>query len=247
VLTYFVLKIFSPAYLSPAYVFALPSLIYFFSQREQRTLLWKGAAAICGLVLIFNVFPSGIHYITYYKYLSINFNKTLDSLIKDINTRYPHQRADIFLDAIDPSTGVASYFIFTEFLQYEGLSWQRFDFKSSVKTEYNTSQYIKEFLSRFPFTIFQDNKFFEISKGGYLIITPDSTTKNISKAYIQSLSKDYDLLFRTKSPLAFPNLNLKTLVKYILAKRLTAEQKKEGLMINENLTQRPDYYVFIKR
>jgi len=47
--------------------------------------------------------------------------------------------------------------------------------------------------------------------------------------------------------LAFPNLNLKTLVKYILSKRLPQNQRKEGLMLNENLMHWPDYYVFIKR
>jgi len=61
------------------------------------------------------------------------------------------------------------------------------------------------------------------------------------------LKKDYDLVFQTKSPLAFPNINLKTLAKYILSSRLTQKQKEEGLMVNENLIESPNYYVFIKR
>ena len=83
------------------------------------------------------------------------------------------------------------------------------------------------FLSRQPFTIFKGNKTFEISKGDYLVITPDSAAKNITGPYIQSLGQDYDLIFKTESPLAFPNFNLKTLAKYILAKRLTTEQKRK--------------------
>jgi len=245
VLGYFVLNIYSPAYLLPAYIFALPPLIYFFSQAEQRTLFWKGAAAICGLALLLNVFPAGIHYLTYHKYLSVNFNKTQDFLIRDINSRYPRQRANIFLDAIEPSTGGLIYSIFAEFLQYKGLPWERFDFKSNVKTEDLFLLNMENLNS--PFSVFQNNKFFEISKGDYLIITPDSTTKNINKAYIQSLGKDYDLLFRTKSPLAFPNLNLKTPIKYFLSKRLSQGQKEKGVMINENLMHWPDYYVFIRK
>ena len=105
------------------------------------------------------------------------------------------------------------------------------------------------FKSYAPFPLFQNNKFFEISKGDYLIITADgSTTKNITPAYIQSLNKDYNLVFRTYSPLAFPNLNLKTLAKYLLSQRLSENQKiKQGVMVNENLMQWPDYYVFIRK
>jgi len=245
VLAFFILKIFGIYYLLPAYIFALPPLIYFFSQREQRTLLWKGAAAVCGVALLLNVFPTGIHYLTYYKYTPINFNKTIDFLIQDINSRYPHKRANIFLDAIDSSGGGGVYFMFAEFLQYKGLSWERFDFKSNVKMEDNFLLNIENFNP--PFTVFQKNKFFEISKGDYLIVSPWGTKVNTTKAYIQSLNKDYDLLFKTKSPLAFPSFNLKTLVKYFLSKKLSENQKNEGLMINKNLIIWPDYYVFVKR
>ncbi len=250
VLAYFVLNIFAPNYLFPAYIFALPPLIYFFSQHEQKTILFKGVAIICGAVLIFNVFPTGIHYIAYYKYLPINFNKTLDFLVQDINIKHSQspKRANIFIDAVDTGGGTAVYFIFAEFLQYKGLTWNKFDFKSNVETENNFSQYINDFLSRQPFTIFKVDNFSEMAKGDYLIITPDSTTKNITQDYLESLNKDYDLVFKTKSPLAFPNLNLKTLAKYFLSKILSQSQKiKQGVMINENLMQWPDYYVFVKK
>ncbi len=249
VIGYFILNIYSPNYMLPAYIFALPPLIYFFTQAEQRTLFWKSTMAISGLLLIFNVIPTGIHNITYQKYLPLNFNKTLDFLIQDIDSRYPDKRANIFIDAINPNTGAGVYFIIGEFLQHKGLTWNRFDFKSSVATNDTVLENIENFKSYVPFTLFQNNKFFQISKGDYLIITADgSTTKNITPEYIQSLNKDYDLVFRTYSPLAVPNLNLKILAKYILSKRLSQEQKaKEGIMLNENLMQWPDYYVFIRK
>ncbi len=246
VLAYFVLNIYSPNYLMPAYIFALPPLIYFFAQTQQRTLIWKGIMIICCLVLVFNVFPAGIHYLTYYKYLSVNFNKTLDFLIKDIDSRYPDKRADIFIDAVDPKAGAAVYFIFTNFLEYKGLSPQRFDFKSTLKT--GDAFLIKIQGNRLPYTIFQDNAPQQIKSGDYFIVPSEATTKNITSNYLQSLNKDYALLFKTTSPLAFPSLNLKTLAKYILSQRLSQSQKtEEGLIINENLMHWPDYYVFIKR
>jgi len=148
-----------------------------------------------------------------------------------------------------PPAGGGVDFIIGEFLQYKGLTWDRFDFKSNVKTTNNIVQNIEDFQNHAPFTIFQNNKFFEISKGDYLIITTDdSTTKNITQEYIQSLSHDYNLIFKTSSPLAVPNLNLKTLAKYFLSKILDQSQKmKQGLLLNENLMQWPDYYVFIHK
>jgi len=244
VFSYFTLKMFSPYYLVPAYIFALPPLIYFFSQKEARTIFWKSAAGLCGGLLIFNVFPAGMHYLTYYKYLPLNFNKTLDFLIQDINYRYPNKRASIFIDGVDPSTGGGIYFMDAEFLQYKGLSWTRFDLKSDVKIRDAFLENIKNF--NVPFSVFQD-KFSKISKGDYLIVTPRGTTKNIDEAYIKSLEKDYDLVFRTKSPLAFPSFDLKTLAKYILSKNTSQTEREKGLMINENLMNWPDYYVFIKR
>jgi hypothetical protein len=249
VLGFFVLRIFSPSFLMPAYVFALPPLIYFFSRREQRTFFWKGVAAVCGLALFLNVLPAGIHYITYHKYLYLNFNKTVDFLIQDINSRYPRQRANIFFDALDYQAGASvHYLIFSEFLQYKGLTGNRFDFKSEVKFGDMDAWFlnIKDF--NLPFTVFKNSEFYKTESGDYLIITPYSTTKNITKTYIQSLNRDYDLVFKTESPLEIPDFNLKTLAKYILSKRLSQSQKSEkGIMINENLIQRPDYYVFIRK
>jgi hypothetical protein len=245
VMGYFVLNAYSPLYLLPAYIFTLPPLIYFFGQREHRTLLGKGAAAVCGAALLINIFPLGIHYLTYYKYLPINFNKTLDFLISDINSRYPDKRANIFLDAIEPNTGATAYFAFTEFLQYKGLSWERFDFKYDGQAE--GTALLNTLRFELPFTVFKNTGFYKIESGDYLVVPSEATAKNITRAYIQSLNKDYQLLFRTKSPLAFPSFNLKTPVKYFLSQRLSRNQKEEGVMINENLMHWPDYYVFIKR
>jgi len=247
IMGYLALNMFAPNYLLPAYVFILPPLIYFFNQKEARTIFWKVVAGIAGIALVFNVFPTGIHIITYFKYLSYNFNKTLDFIVKDVNSNHPNQRANMFIDALDPNGGTPEYYIFTEFLQYKGLSWTRFDFKSDTKADDSVPRQVNNYVSRMPFTFYQENKAYKIIKGDYLIITPDSVAKNITPAYIESLGKDYDLVFQTKSPLAFPNINLKTLAKYILASRLTQKQKEEGLMVNENLIESPNYYVFVHK
>jgi hypothetical protein len=243
--TYLILRAYGPNYMLPVYVFALPPLIYFFSQKEQRTVFWKTIAVICGLILIFNVFPSGLHQLTYYKYFSVNFNKMLDFLINDINTNHPNQKNNIFLAGTDLAGGrIGPYFILADFLEYRKLPTERYDLKSNVYTPNpdKVYSYIK-----FPFTVFESDQPSEIQSGDYLIVGPEATKINITKEYIQSLEKDYKLLFRTNSPLAFPNLNLKTLVKYLLSKKISQTQKDEGVITNENLMRWPDYYLFIKK
>lgn len=244
-MTYIVLHAYGPNYMLPVYIFALPPLIYFFSQKEQRTVFWKIIAVICGLIMIFNVFPSGLHQLTYYKYFSVNFNKMLDFLINDINTNHPNQKMNIFLAGTDLKGGrTGTYFILADFLEYRKLPSWHYDLKSNVPTPNpdKVYSYIK-----FPFTVFESDQPSEIHSGDYLIVQPEATKINITKEYIQSLSKDYKLLFRTNSPLAFPNLNLKTLAKYLLSSRLSQTQKDEGVITNENLMRWPDYYVFIKK
>jgi len=244
-MSYLALRAYGPNYMLPVYVFALPPLIYFFSQKEQRTKFFKVIAVICGLILIFNVFPAGLHQLTYYKYFSVNFNKMLDFLINDINTNYPNQKMNIFLAGTDLKGGrIGTYFILADFLEYRKLPSWHYDLKSNVPTPNpdKVYSYIK-----FPFTVFESDQPSEIHSGDYLIVQPEATKINITKEYIQSLSKDYKLLFRTNSPLAFPNLNLKTLAKYLLSERLSQAQKDEGVITNENLMRWPDYYVFIKK
>mgnify|MGYP001572833371 CR=1 FL=1 len=241
---FFVLNMYGPYYLLPAYILALPPLIYFFSQRQPKIIFWKIFGGITALFFIVNVLPSGLHYLTYYKYLPVNFNKTLDLLIQDINSKYPSQRANIFLDGVDRGTGRGTYFVLAEFLRFKDLSDKQFDLKSNVKTE-KALPLISEI--PIPFTVFETNAPDEIKNGDYLIVSPQSTRINPTKTYLESLKKDYELVFQTRSRFAFPNFNLKTLVKYLLSKKISKGQKSSGIIVNENLMNRPDYYVFVKR
>lgn len=244
VLGYLAINYYTPQYMLPAYVFSLPPLIYFLGQKELKNFYFKAAAVISGLVLIFNVFPEGIHQLTYYKYLPVNYNKMLDFMVKDINSRYPNKRANIFLYGIDPKGGGGIYYMDSEFLQYKGLSWNRFDLRANEKIEDKSLLSFKDFHP--PFSVFQD-KFYEIKKGDYLIISPRITKVDVNQEFIQSLLKDYDLIFKTRSLLAFPDINLKTLAKYILSVKPLKDQEEKGIVVNKNLMNWPDYYVLIKK
>lgn len=243
-LAFFILNIYGPYYMLPAYIFAIPALICFLKQPEMKTFFWKSAVLITALILIFNTLPTGLHYLTYYKYLPINFNKTLDFLIQNINSKHPSGQANIFMDGVDRGTGRGAYFVLADFLLFKGLSEKQFDLKSNVETE-NVSTLVSKI--QLPFTIFQKDKPDKIKSGDYLVVSPQSTKINPSKNYLESLKKDYDLVFQTNSPFAFPNINLKTVVKYLLSKRMSENQKSGGVIVSENLMNWPDYSVFLKK
>lgn len=238
---FFILNMYGPYYLLPAYLLAIPVLIYFFTQNQPKIIFWRIFGGITATFLIINTIPSGLHYLTYYKYLPINFNDTLDFIIKDINSKSYEKPANIFLDGIDRGTGRGTYFVLAEFLRFKGLSDNQFDLKSDIKTEAPLP-----LISKIPasFTVFKSDIPDKIKSGDYLIVSPLSTKKDINQNYLTSLKNEFNLVFETKSYAAFPNLHLKTLIKYIISKNHTSKEKG---VVNENLMEWPDYYVFMKK
>jgi hypothetical protein len=261
---FFLLNMYGPYYMLPVYLFALPVIFYFFEQGIFRTVFWKSMLAVTILVLAVNTIPIGLHYLTYNKYVPVNFNKTVDFLIADINTKYKGERINIFFDGVDRGNGRGVYFITGEFLKFKGLSIRKFDFKSDVEAIEQVSFVGKRSpfdkdddieavdpnhtykYPDFPFTVFQPGSLPEIQSGDYLIVSPHST-KNLTASYIESLKDKYTLVFMTNSTFAFPSINLKTVVKYLLPKITSSKQKVSGLIMNENLMNWPDYYVFVRK
>ncbi len=243
VIAYFALGIYGVYYLLPAYIFAIPPLWYYLLPLFRVSRTWNILAFLALFFMVVNAIPAGIHYLTYNKYLPLNFNKTLNFLIQDIEARHPRNRPSIFLDGVNRGTGAGTYFIFAEFLYSKGLSWDRFDMQSSIEADDPTPLVSK---IQPPLTVFGRGPLSPPQKGDYLVITPQSTG-DTSKAHRESLVKDYELIFQTKSTFAFPRLTLKTLVKYFLARILPDRQKQQGVLLNENLLEQPDYYVFIRR
>lgn len=260
---FFVLNMYSPYYLLPAYLFALPPIIHFFQEGKLRGLFWTGSFSITVFVLILNAVPLAVHYISYNKYVPVNFDRTMDFLAQSIDQRYAGERLNIFFDGVDRGTGLGVYFIAGEYLRFKGLSIRQFDFKSNTEARnpgppvgraspFDRPEDVEAVdpnhrfrYPQFPFSVYQPGPLQQTQRGDYLVVSPQGT-KNIDDRYIESLSKDYDLVFRTNSPLAVPRFELKTLVKYFLAKRLSPELKADVIQ-NENLWNWPDYYVFVRK
>lgn len=265
VAVFLVLNMYSPYYLLPVYVFAIPPFFYFLAKGHIRGLIWKGLFIVVALVMLANVIPLALHYIAYSKYLPINFNQTLDFLVSEIERRNENHRVRIYFDGVDRGGGRAVYFVVGEYFKFKGLSIGRFDLVSDAesvdKTPFISNQSPFDTVTeleavdpqhryknpRFPFAVFQPGPAPQIQRGDYLIISPHST-KGYDSRYIDRFRSDanYRLAFHTESPFAIPRFDLKTWVKYYLTRRLTAEQKHGGVILNENIWSWPDYYVFVR-
>ncbi len=261
---FFILNMYSPYYLLPVYLFALPPVLYFFQQGKLRGIFWTVIFSITALVLVFNAVPLAVHYVAYNKYVPVNFNKTMNFLAEDINRRHAGQRLNVFFDGVDRGTGLGVYFIAGEYLKFKGLPITKFDFKSDAEArnpgppvgkvspfdrpgdvEAVDPLHVYKY-RQFPYSVYQPGPLPSIQRGDYLIVSPQST-RNIDRKYIERLKSDYDLVFHTESAFSVPRFDLKTLLKHYLSRKLSAAQKAQGVMLNENLWNWPDYYVFVRR
>lgn len=260
---FLVLNMYSPYYMLPVYLFALPPLLYFIGSTIPLGWFWKGALGLTIFVLVVDTIPLGIHYLSYNKYVPLNFDATLNFLVSDINKRYSGERLNIYFDGVDRGTGRGVYFVVGEYLKFKGLPIRKFDLRSDVAAlqsgpfvgkrspfdsdaDVDTVDPAHAYAVRdFPFAVFQPGTLSKPQRGDYLIVSPHST-KDVDEHYLAALNNDYDLVFHTESRFAVPRVTLKTAAKYLMM-HMFPEQKNGGLIINENLMNWPDYYVFIKR
>lgn len=251
-------------YLQPAYVFALPPMVWAMNRYLPYSRWAKYLSVIALVALSTNTIPLGLHSITYYKYVPLNFNKAVNYLVEDIKHRDGVLRANIFLYGVGLGVGNGHYYVFGEFLKFKGLSITRFDFKTASDGRGVTPPYIAQspfdskedldLLNRghqlripsIPYTVFQSDEKSQLQSGDYLVVSPLSE-KHVGSDLIRSLQQDYRLVYQTHSPWAVPSLSLKAILKYVLSVGLNDKTKSEGFLISENILNWPDFYVFIKK
>lgn len=262
ILAYLTLNIYSPYYLLPVYLCVLPALLFFYKKKYLNGKGWKIYLAIVCFAFVVNTVPSGIHYLTYNKYQARNFNKTVDYLVADVNRRYHGDRIGIFIDGVDRGTGQGVYLILGEFLKYKGLSILKFDLKSNMEAVdtrpfvWKQSPFdnesdldklnIQPTYPRHPFTVFLKGDLQSIASGDYLIVSPHSVN-DVDQRYIDSLAKDYQLVYKTNSRFAVPDFSIKVVIKYLFSQMPWFSNNNRGMFVNRNLMNWPDYYVFIHR
>jgi hypothetical protein len=245
---FFVMNIYGPYYFLPVYVFVLPALVYFLvTRRYLAQPAWKVLVACAAVALVLDTIPSSLHYLAYNKYLPVNFNQSIDFLASDIRARGRDEHRRIFLDGVVRARDTTVFLIFGEFLQHRGLTLRDFDVESDlaptrpVAPPILRAQYLREYGP------YRGGPVPAPVRGDYRVVSP-AGERDVTERYLASLRADYRLVFATHSPFALPAYDAKTLVKEVLASRLTADQRtRRGLIVSENALERPDFYVFVHK
>lgn len=249
VMMHFVLNAYGDYYFQPAYIIVLPALFHFLKERlEQKS--WKYVSIAAGILLLVNTIPTGMHYLTYFKYAPANLGVTTDFIVQDIKTRSPDKRANIFLDGIGRTTGKWTYFVFSEHLLYKGLTAEKFDLRSDTGEEFSDAYF--PYLGRIPtpFTVFEKGPMPAISKGDYLVVSVHSYDRDKmpdNAEYLKLLEKNYDLLLKVDSPFAFPLVNLKSIGRYLISIGAKPGERLFRISRHKPSPQIPDYYIFIRK
>lgn len=237
-LGYVLLRLYGPYYLSPVYILGAPAVLYFMT-RGYSNAFWKLLSGTTLVLIFLNAIPAGLYYLTYNKYLPINFNETLDYLKKEIEIN--KEKPGIFFYGTGLGPGRGTYGVFAEFMRHKGVSDDAYDLKSNADIEKPAKAVSKKY---YPFTVFESNTISEVSAGDYLIVAPQSTRLVTGETRKELESEGYELQFKTESRFAFPNVNLKTLVKFLIVRALPGTQE---FVSNTNVFQSPDYYVYAKK
>lgn len=236
VLAYFVLRLRSPHYLLPAYVFALPPLIYYVSESGGRRVKQVLAVAIFSLYLM-SALPIGLFTLSQNKYVPINYSKTIAFLRQDLAQSESEDRPMIFLDGVNRGSGIESYVSLVAYLEWFGL---RFDVGSEQPSN-DSAIYHVDPSSKY--SVFRDPGVLT-PKRGELVVACECYSLPLNKSYFEHKELDYDLLFSTHSPLAIPDLSLRNVAKYLVSEL----SPQSGLIGGgRNFHRGPDYYVFRKR
>jgi hypothetical protein len=249
-LIFFPLNIFSVYYWAPAYVFSLPAMIHLYPKNKECTGgYWRLSTKTVALLLAISVLPLGVHLISYYKYVPINFNATVDFIAKDIQQKQSGTVPAIYIEGMTPDAASIYYDSLGIFLEVRGgLKAGQFVMRSAVEpaTERQLRTRGRELAIGDPlyssyYSVIAPPPKVAPSTGDYLVIIPQTTTE-IDQDYLKRLEQSCcDLVFSTSSPLAVPNVSLKILLK------LAAARLGLGESMGKNYFGFPDYFVFVRR
>jgi len=235
------LNIYQPYYLTPAYILLIPAICFYF----KNTLLIKKIKTNCLIVIflyLINVLPTGIHYLTRQFYLPKNFNSAISALAIEIKKNNEIGiKPTIFIDGRHLNYGVGEYHLFEIFLKDKGLSNENYDMATNLGAKPNIYPEIIDW-PRDHFQVYRQSAPVKIGPNDLLLLTSEDE-RNHSLVINNLKSENFVEIFRTESPLFFPQFNLKSLSKYFLINYLDQSYSSK-IVKSENIDNSPDFYIF---
>lgn len=199
-------------YYSPIYFFFfLPTSVFLGRELYLASRnITKIAFYICIAIYLIGSLPFALSTFTQTKAFPVSYHKAVDFLVEYINT---HDRVSIFMDGRPrDANGFSSFGRLEMFLDKKGVK-NSFDLKTSepnpkyVKSPANTKS---------KFSIYNSLDVSTPKSGDLICIDPDDF-KYINSEYLEFMSKEYDLIFKSTF-IGVPNLNIKAILKFLAFK-----------------------------
>jgi len=243
---------FSYHYLLPVYTFSIISIVYFvFNNKLYEKITFKFLLFLFLFFTTFNSIPQGLYFISYYKNVPNNFQNTLSFLTNYINQNSKNdKKVSIFLYGVNRNSGVEVYHSFIKYLEYNGLTSKQFDLKTEMQDNAILKLRVDKNSHYSLYSVYKYSEPQKIQCNDLIIVSPFTNYYvDLKKQEILNLTQQYELIYKTSSFLEVPNINLKSMVKFLLFK-LKTKNKVNGsqIMISENMFGLPmDFYVFKKK
>ncbi|MEF1289256.1 hypothetical protein [Vibrio sp. M260118] len=241
-LAYIYLGIFQYHYALPVYFVSIIPVLYYFLEYQKKIESRLCTYAFAFLFLTSSI-PTGLYLFGYYKSTPNNFQNTVEFLSGYIKNK--DEKVILFLDGVN-SNGNEVFHSFIQSLESRGLNSKDFDIKRNIddvgsKNNFSSqdSKYSAQ-LSSEPSTI---------NSGDLLILTPFTMKYvGLDLDYVNRLSGEYSLEYRTDGMISIPHISLVTGVKLLLSKRITGQEASSKNLFHQNYYRLPiNYYVFKRK
>lgn len=232
---YLYLGIFETYYLLPCYIFSGGSIIYYLINKEYIKIRFIKYILIISIFgFITSSLPFGIYNIINLKAQGVQFNDILNFSAKYIKE---NPNTDIYFDGTGRGRELYAEYYVGYYIEYLNKIYNIKEF--DVKTNNPNLKDIK-IDSKKDYTYFNSLDI-HTPKSGDLIILNNTTTNNATQEYINKLSNQYQLIYKTNFT-TIPYINIKSLAKYI---NTTFIKSNHSVFGHQNIFRMPlETYIF---
>jgi hypothetical protein len=251
--SYFIIGVYGPYYLLPAYIFAIPTLYKVIKFYANRNIF-----IISTIILsLLNSIPYSLHSINYGFVNNLNFNKSVNYLTSELNKK--ENRTSIFIGEESQSRGHGNFWLIAGFLYFNGIGPDKFDLKIgekiineegiplfankkfSSKINYDKFQSSIHMYQYYPFTVFDFHAQKDIPvKDDLVIFGPFSGDTMVYPNWFR-IDEYNEIKFN--SGFYLPDFSLKS----ILKNNLYFSNYKNAILKSKNIRKFPQYVIYVKK
>ena len=208
------LNIYSERYLLPAYIFAIPAVLFFRSfcyNRNKKAVIFLSLISL--ILVVSNQLPFTLHLISHYKVVPKNYNMMIKSLSSEIKKRNTPP-VGLFLAGCNKNLQLELFMSLKMFLKSTGVDDKNYRILDNEN---------------------------ELNTGDIVVVMAPFTLPDIDLSILPKYKKNHELIYSTSSDFYIPNFSLKNMIKTILLSRNT---NRSSYIMGSNTSKNPNFYLF---